>query len=485
MTDNTPTKMVTRSISHSDPDLHTVSTFDLKISQFEEEDALPSEEVRGIGHKRKVKDDVSSPDNDERELVKENVRCYVKELPSESPHMCCYSNNNVIADLKEELSVTHLQMFSKICFGVYTQMHDCSVQAQLVRIHGMPLAMQVWLCECCSGVDPKIIVKHGSRIPRLLNWETTNRRPHFEAFIEGMLADVDNPVVYRNITATLREMAILQLPSVDPVEDTTSDDFSFDHDFQDAPPASKKNKEKKKVDTAFYPPHKKQKQVKSVPSCSNIPSRSSSRNTARPHISISKASKRSLSPIGKHQKKKVVTQKTVPRRTLPKQPPILLCTSASASCDSPILNKNHSFTPFIDCPYDFFIENKYLKWIKEGLLTIHELMTGVLAYSGSCSNSFACERTTPLEVIPSSLLNIDFYKKKIDIDWQCHLKYKNRDESDPFEVIFINDIPQQRSGSVDCGIYVTAYSEFLTGDQGVPNQEFDIALLRTRYVALL
>ncbi|KAM3361614.1 hypothetical protein P3S68_016468 [Capsicum galapagoense] len=65
MVDNTPTKMVTRSISRSDLDAHTVSTFDLGISQFEEEDALPSEEVRGIGHKRKVRDDVPTPDNDD------------------------------------------------------------------------------------------------------------------------------------------------------------------------------------------------------------------------------------------------------------------------------------------------------------------------------------------------------------------------------------------------------------------------------------
>ncbi|PHT48362.1 hypothetical protein CQW23_12570 [Capsicum baccatum] len=62
---------------------------------------------------------------------------------------------------------------------------------------------------------------------------------------------------------------------------------------------------------------------------------------------------------------------------------------------------------------------------------------------------------------------------------QCHSKYRNRDESDPFEVIFVSDIPQQRSGGVDCGIYVAAYAEFLIGGQGVPNEEFDIALLRT------
>ncbi|KAM3323439.1 hypothetical protein P3S67_004590 [Capsicum chacoense] len=115
-------------------------------------------------------------------------------------------------------------------------------QKQYYRIHGMPLAMQVWLYECCSAVDPKIAVKYGSRIPRLLNWETIDRRPYFEAFIEGMLADV----VYRNITITSREMTISQLPSVDAVEDTASDDISSDDDFQDAPPPTEKKQSKEK-----------------------------------------------------------------------------------------------------------------------------------------------------------------------------------------------------------------------------------------------
>ncbi|KAF3651547.1 hypothetical protein FXO38_16565 [Capsicum annuum] len=198
MVDNTPTNMVTRSISRSDPDVHTVPTFDLGNSQSEEEDALPSKEVRGIGHKRKVRDDVQSSDNDDDELV-----------------------------------------------------------------------------------------------------------------------------VYKNITVTSREMAILQLSSVDAVEDTTLDDVSFSDNFQYAPPATGKNKAKKKIDIVSSPPHKKQKKVKSVPSSSNIPSRSSSRNTVSPSISVSKASKRPLSLVAKHQTKKVVTQITVPRRTLPKHPPIL------------------------------------------------------------------------------------------------------------------------------------------------------------------
>ncbi|KAF3639611.1 hypothetical protein FXO38_22557 [Capsicum annuum] len=117
-------------------------------------------------------------------------------------------------------------------------------------------------------------------------------------------------------------MAILQLSCVNVVEDTTSDDVSSDNDFQDAPLAEK-IKGKKKVDTASSQPHKKQKQLKSVPSSSNIPSNSSLRNTTSTPIFVSKALKRTLSPIAKYQTKKVVTQKTVPQRALPKQSSIL------------------------------------------------------------------------------------------------------------------------------------------------------------------
>ncbi|KAF3668923.1 hypothetical protein FXO38_02838 [Capsicum annuum] len=164
MVDNTLMNMVTRSISRSDPGVHTVPTFDLGISQTEEEDALPSEEVRGIRHKRKVTDDVPSSDNDYDELVKENGK--YKNYPW---------GKKAFKDLVKSIS------------------KNMDAQKQYYRIHGMPLAMQVWLYGCCSAVDPKISFKQASRILGLLNRETTDRRPHFEAFIKGMLANVDNP----------------------------------------------------------------------------------------------------------------------------------------------------------------------------------------------------------------------------------------------------------------------------------------------------
>ncbi|PHU29925.1 hypothetical protein BC332_02018 [Capsicum chinense] len=503
MVDNPPIKMVTKSISRSDIDAHTVPMFDLEISQSEEKDALPLDEVRGIGHKRQVGDDVPTLDNNNDDLVKE------------------------------------FQMFTKTCFGVYMQMHYCSIQAQLVRcfmyleveesskyslviyvngstlqfllrkfafitglncvankddfvienkepnrivsqyfggqktvkklvlikcfenrewgegnnddaikivilyfintfifsgekhcvsvpkihfhlvendkykdypwgkkafndlvksiskkmdaqkqyygIYGMPLAMQVWLYKCCSAVDPKIIVKHGSRILRSLNWETTDRRPHFEAFIKGMLADVDNPVVYRNITATSREMVILQLPCVNAVEDITLDDVSFSDDFQDAPPATRKNKGKKKVDTA---------------------------------------------------------SSEIETTEILKENPHQVHTS-----DDQVIEDDGVATLRLET------ESQYET--PDELLPSLNLVKSTIIHPIRCIND-----TTP---VPKQR------NKKLS-----HWNFS------PFTRKFGSSF-----GTLDYGICVAVYVEFLTGGQGVPNQEFDIVPFRTRYAALL
>jgi len=63
------------------------------------------------------------------------------------------------------------------------------------RIDGMPLAMQVWIYECCSAVDLNIAEKKTNCIPRLVNWRTRNRRIHYEFLREGMFGDNGNPII--------------------------------------------------------------------------------------------------------------------------------------------------------------------------------------------------------------------------------------------------------------------------------------------------
>ncbi|KAM3325566.1 hypothetical protein P3S67_000691 [Capsicum chacoense] len=49
----------------------------------------------------------------------------------------------------------------------------------------------------------------------------------------------------------------------------------------------------------------------------------------------------------------------------------------------------------------------------------------------------------------------------------------------------MENVPQQPSGSLDCGLYMVTYAECLTFGEGVPSVDFDPDLIRIRYASLL
>ncbi|PHU17505.1 hypothetical protein BC332_13200 [Capsicum chinense] len=372
MADNTLTKIVTRSISRSDPDVHTVPTFNIGIFQ-SKEDALPSKEVRGIGHKRKVRDEVSSPDNDDEELVKQNVRYYVEELPSESSHMCCYSNSNIIADLKEKLSGTQFQMFSKTCFGVFMQIYDYFVQAQLVRSF-----MSLKLEE--SSKDALVKAEIGD----LCKLITDNFKSVMEA-----IKSIKNAEKGHNIEAVEDIPIVAQSSSQHIGTDGSSTPKQGDTCSVEL---------QQHINVIFYYLRKKDKY---------------SRPSNYTYTTVNCVFKIKVAELWA----KLMTG--VPWHTVDH---VLISLHVKERLHWVLV-----VVSFLD--RSLYIYDSYNS-------TIHDV----------CVKTEVQKFT---EVIPSSLLNVDFYKKKINIDWQCHPKYRNKDETEPFKVIFVNDIPQQRSSSMD------------------------------------
>ncbi|XP_049357106.1 uncharacterized protein LOC125821777 [Solanum verrucosum] len=55
----------------------------------------------------------------------------------------------------------------------------------------------------------------------------------------------------------------------------------------------------------------------------------------------------------------------------------------------------------------------------------------------------------------------------------------------PFDVTYVKDIPQQRYGSMDCGLYLLAFAEYLSDGNDICVETIDAELLRIRYGALL
>ncbi|PHT90159.1 hypothetical protein T459_05272 [Capsicum annuum] len=88
------------------------------------------------------------------------------------------------------------------------------------------------------------------------------------------------------------------------------------------------------------------------------------------------------------------------------------------------------------------------------------------------------------KIIPLCLQGCDFYVKK-GIDLQNHSRYKDKDSSDMFDVLFEDDLPQQSSESLDCGVFMVMYAECLSYGHKVIPTEFDPNALRIRYAAFL
>ncbi|PHU00779.1 hypothetical protein BC332_30566 [Capsicum chinense] len=77
-------------------------------------------------------------------------------------------------------------------------------------------------------------------------------------------------------------------------------------------------------------------------------------------------------------------------------------------------------------------------------------------------------------------------------DWSTLEAYKGRlgqrtglISHNPFDVEYVQNIPQQSSDSLDCGVFVTAYTEILSEGQQVHSCDFDAGSQRARYASLL
>ncbi|PHT37134.1 hypothetical protein CQW23_24834 [Capsicum baccatum] len=86
-------------------------------------------------------------------------------------------------------------------------------------------------------------------------------------------------------------------------------------------------------------------------------------------------------------------------------------------------------------------------------------------------------------IIPLCFQQCDFYIKK-GIQVENHLRYKNKDLSDMFDVLFQENLPQQSSESLDCGVYMVTYAECLSYGHKVLANEFDPNALEINSVCL-
>ncbi|XP_075096403.1 uncharacterized protein LOC107779659 [Nicotiana tabacum] len=91
-------------------------------------------------------------------------------------------------------------------------------------------------------------------------------------------------------------------------------------------------------------------------------------------------------------------------------------------------------------------------------------------------------------IIPLYLSCTGFYGKRKDINFKTTKAYIEKPVTDPLDIQWmVAEIPQQKEGSVDCGVFVAAFAEYVSlGDLAIPKEDlFDIDQHRRRYGALL
>ncbi|XP_069144636.1 uncharacterized protein [Solanum lycopersicum] len=87
------------------------------------------------------------------------------------------------------------------------------------------------------------------------------------------------------------------------------------------------------------------------------------------------------------------------------------------------------------------------------------------------------------QLIPMYLVKSDLYLKK-GFDIASHHRYQGHTVYDSFEIVYVEDLPQKLAASLDCGVYVASYAEFLSERKDIP-ADIDPEEIRLRYSALL
>ncbi|XP_059309756.1 uncharacterized protein LOC132060869 [Lycium ferocissimum] len=158
MADGSTPCRITRGIPTNVQYFDDAPSFDLCISQDEQEIAGSVSRVAAQSSSIKRKDGVQTPSNSKasvpstdkrRKLIDDasgskgknivvdvpqnTVELFVKDPPTHSVHMSCYTNTEVFKQLKDKLTAGQYKLFGDTCFGVFLQMQHCEVQAQMVR----------------------------------------------------------------------------------------------------------------------------------------------------------------------------------------------------------------------------------------------------------------------------------------------------------------------------------------------------------------
>ncbi|KAK4735008.1 hypothetical protein R3W88_009269 [Solanum pinnatisectum] len=87
-------------------------------------------------------------------------------------------------------------------------------------------------------------------------------------------------------------------------------------------------------------------------------------------------------------------------------------------------------------------------------------------------------------ILPYYLSVVKFYDKRPEL--KAKPKYSGIDEFEKIEFHFITKgVPRQQNDSLDCGVFVVAFAEFVSNGQHILNQQVKADIIRKRFGAIL
>ncbi|PHT29610.1 hypothetical protein CQW23_30835 [Capsicum baccatum] len=95
-------------------------------------------------------------------------------------------------------------------------------------------------------------------------------------------------------------------------------------------------------------------------------------------------------------------------------------------------------------------------------------------------------------LLPTFLSNSELFEQISRTDWPNFDAYRNKLSdttqllnTNPFEVEYGQNISQQDCDSLDCGVFVAGYAEYISEGMSIPTVGFEAAYHRMRYASLL
>ncbi|PHU20549.1 hypothetical protein BC332_11700 [Capsicum chinense] len=116
--------------------------------------------------------------------------------------------------------------------------------------------------------------------------------------------------------------------------------------------------------------------------------------------------------------------------------------------------------------------------LKERRILVYDLMSRKRCFGPSS------EIQKLFKILSTYLDMSGFSDKMIHTDWSTIEAYRDK-IGNPFDIQYVEGISQQTIGSLNCGLFVAAYAEYLIEGLQVPNDGLDVRLLCKRYISLL